>query len=355
MLKSHKKTLILTSLLTLLPIVVGLLLWNQFPEKMITHWGITGEADGWSSIPFAVFAPPLLMLATLWLCVFFTAKDPGNQNRNKKPLNLVLWIIPIISNLSSYLMYALALGMELSVEKIMIFPLGLMFSVIGNYLPKCKTNSTIGIRVPWTFSSEENWYATHRFGGRVWLIGGILMALSAFLPEDAGILVMVISMITLCVLPIAYSYAFYRRQKASGDALNAFPKSGKVSIAALVIVLLLVAAVLFVGNIAFQFREDYLLIDTDLYSDHVVYYDAIEAVEYREGNVSGMRVGGYGSFRLLMGYFKNDEFGTYVRYTYYKPDACVVLTLNEKTLVLSGETKEATEAIYQELVKRVSN
>lgn len=355
MLKQNKRTLILTSLLTLLPILVGLLLWDRFPEKMVTHWGITGEADGWSSVPFAVFAPPLLMLAVQWLCVWFTAKDPGNQGRNRKVQALVLWIIPLTSNFSSYLMYALALGVELAVDKIMIIPLGLLFAVIGNYLPKTKMNATIGIKVPWTYSSEANWNATHRFGGRVWVVGGIVMALSAFLPGSAGIWVMVIAMLVLCIVPIAYSYVFYRRQKASGAVLSAIPKGRKAGAITLVVILILVAGVLFAGEIDYQFREDYLLVDTNMYNDFIVYFDAIESIEFREGNVDGMRVAGYGSLRLLMGNFKNEEFGTYIRYTYYKPEACVVLTTQNKALVLSGKTKEETEEIYQTLLMQINS
>ena len=354
MLRKHKKALFASSLLTLLPIMVGLLLWDKFPEKMITHWGITGEPDGWSSMPFAVFFPPLILLAVHWLCILFTAKDPGNQNRNKKPFGMVLWIVPVISNLCSYVMYALALGADWNINTLMVAAMGLMFTVIGNYLPKCKMNSTIGIKVPWTYTSEENWNATHRFGGKVWVIGGIVMALSAFIPGELGILVMIIAIFVLAVIPIVYSYHFYRRHPVNGKVPVPRPKLGKSGIAALVILLVLVGMVLYTGEIDFVFREDYLLIDTNMYSDHVVYYDVIESVEYRESNVPGSRVDGYGSFRLLMGYFHNEEFGTHIRYTYYKPEACVVVSLKDQTIVLSGKTMEETDAIYQELLKQTT-
>lgn len=355
MLQKHKKTLILTSLLTLLPILVGLILWERFPEKMITHYGLTGQPDGWSSVPFAVFAPPLLMLAAFWLCVLITAKDPGNQGRNKKVQTLVLWIIPIISNLSSYMMYALALGLEFSVEKLMIVPLGLLFAILGNYLPKTRKNSTIGIRVPWTFSSEANWNATHRFGGRLWVIGGIIIALSVLLPDVVGVPVLVVTMILLCVVPIVYSYRFYRKEKAEGKVQNISfsatdKKIGKGSAVFLALLTVFILFVLFWGNIRFEFRDEYLMIDADMYTNYVLYYDTIEDIEYREGNVPGIRVGGYGSFRLLMGYFRNDEFGTYIRYTYYNPESCVVLTLKDQTLVLSGETAEETQVLHQKLL-----
>ena len=63
-----------------------------------------------------------------------------------------------------------------------------------------------------------------------------------------------------------------------------------------------------------------------------------------------MRVGGYGSFRLLMGWFENEEFGTYIRYTYYDPEACVVVSTSDKTLVLSAETYEETQKLYENLL-----
>lgn len=354
MLKKHKKTLIFTSVLTLLPILVGLLLWNRFPEQMVIHWGIHGQPDGYGSIPFAVFFPPLLMLAMQWLCAFFTAKDPGNKTRNHKPFALVLWIIPILSNLCSYLMYALALGVEFSMEKIMLIAFGLMFALIGNYLPKCKRNSTIGIKVPWAYTSEENWNATHRFGGRVWVIGGILIALGAFLPEAWGVTVMVIAMVVLTVLPMVYSYRFYRKQKAEGIALVPFPKMAKSAWIAVILLVIFLSVVLFAGDLEYEFGNEYLTVSTSMYSGLIVDYASIESIEYREGNVEGLRVGGYGSFRLLMGYFQNAEFGIHTRYTYYKPEACIVAKWRETTLVLSGKNTAETQEIYHTLLNHIS-
>ena len=87
-----------------------------------------------------------------------------------------------------------------------------------------------------------------------------------------------------------------------------------------------------------------------MYTDYVLRYEKVDAVEFREGNVPGLRVGGFGSFRLLMGFFENEEFGTYTRYTYNKPEACVVIKTNGKAVVLSGKTYEETEKLYQNLL-----
>ena len=84
MLKQYKKTIILTSLVTLFPILAGLLLWDRLPEMLPTHWGFDGQADDWSSTAFAVFFLPALLLLFHWFCLWFTAKDPGNHGQNKK-------------------------------------------------------------------------------------------------------------------------------------------------------------------------------------------------------------------------------------------------------------------------------
>lgn len=355
MILKNKKALILSSLLILLPIPVGALLWDKFPEQMAVHFGITGQADGYASIPFAVFFPPLSMLAAHWLCILATNLDKRNRNRNQKPLALVLWITPILSILTSGILYALALGADLCVTSLMTGAIGLMFAVIGNYLPKCRMNSTVGIKVPWAYSSEENWAATHRFGGKVWVIGGIVTALGALIPGEWGVTVMITAMVTLAVLPIVYSYRFYKKELAAGKDLKAgySPTDKKIMKASgifVVIILIFVAFVMFYGDIDYIFREDYLLIDSNMYTDHVLYYDTIESLELREGSVSGSRVGGFGSARLLMGYFQNDELGTYIRYTYVSPDACVLAHTKDRTYVLSGKTLEDTQALYQNLL-----
>lgn len=354
MIRRNKTQLILTSLLTLLPILAGLLLWDRLPEAFATHWGFDGQADGFSNPAFAVFVPPLILLAAHWLCIFATARDPKNQNRNRKPFGMVLWIIPIMSNLACALMFSLALGAEFSVSRVMNLAFGLMFLVIGNYLPKCRQNYTIGIKVPWTYTSEENWNATHRFGGRVWMVGGLLILMSSFLPRASGIPLMLIAMIALAAIPVVYSYLFYRRQKAQGDTLKSMSgmiqKRGKFALIIPAVILILAIAFLFIGDIHIRFGETAFTIEPSCYSGLTVGYDAIESLELREGNVEGVRTWGFGSFRLLMGTFENEEFGSYTRYTYYAPDACVVLTVNGNTLVLSGKNAEETRAIYRQLL-----
>ena len=358
MILKNKKLLILTSLLTLLPIPVGLLLWERFPETIAIHFGFTGQPDGFAGPSVAVFVLPLIMLGVHWLCAFFTSLDKGNRNRNQKMFRIVLWTIPVISNLSILGMYAFALGIEFSPVAWTMIPMGLLFAVIGNYMPKTRMNSTMGIRVYWTYTSEANWNATHRFAGKVWVIGGITLALCGLLPHKWAVTLMLALIIPLVIAPIVYSWRFYKKELAEGKELKSFTqnnKATKASAAALILTAILVCAVMFFGDIRYQFREDHVLVDSNMYSDYVLSYDTIDTIEYREGNVPGLRVGGFGSFRLLMGWFENDEFGTYMRYTYFKPESCIVLTVNNKTVVLSAETAEETQELYRQLLEKTNH
>lgn len=102
--------------------------------------------------------------------------------------------------------------------------LGVIFIVIGNYLPKCRQNYTIGIKLPWTLSDEENWDKTHRFAGKIWMLCGVLEIIVGFLPI-AQFEIVTIALILLATIPIAvYSYLFYRKRwdRESGDCVNIF-------------------------------------------------------------------------------------------------------------------------------------
>ena len=213
MLKKNKGLMILTSVIIVLPMVVGILLWDQLPEKMAIHWGANGEADGWSSRPVAVFGMPLLLLAIHWLGVWLTGEDKRNRHQNEKVLQLMFWIAPVVSLFGMGSTYASALGQPLRIDRLALLLLGIVFAMIGNYMPKCRQNYTIGIKIVWTLSDEENWNATHRLAGKLWMIGGLLLMLCAFLTGPALTWVMPVVLGIMVGIPILYSWWFSRRQK----------------------------------------------------------------------------------------------------------------------------------------------
>ena len=208
MIKSNWKLLLVTSIIILLPIAAGLILWNQLPEQVPSHWNAAGEIDGWSSKPFFVFGLPLIMLGFQWLCVLGTLSDPKKNNHPEKVLHIVFWIIPVLTAILSAITYVTALGQSVRIEMVMPVLIGLVFAIVGNYLPKCKQNYTIGIKIPWTLSSEENWNRTHRFAGRLWLVCGILIMLTGFF---GGFAFFVAVAAVMVLAPFLYSYILYRK------------------------------------------------------------------------------------------------------------------------------------------------
>ena len=208
MIKKNLKTLIITTIVILLPILAGIYLWDHLPEQLPYHWNASGEVDGWCGKPIAVFGMPLLLVAIQWICALGTAADPKKANHSEKVMQLILWIVPVISIVMHTLVYMTALGTAVQVEMIMPLFIGLVFTIIGNYLPKCKQSYTIGIKLPWTLSSEENWNRTHRLAGKLWTVCGIVIVATAFLGSFWIFLPIILVM---ALVPTVYSYALHRR------------------------------------------------------------------------------------------------------------------------------------------------
>ena len=217
MIKKNKGKLILTSIIILIPIVIGLILWNKLPEKLPTHWNAEGVVDGWSSKGFAVFGLPAILFGFHWLCLLGSNADPKNKNYSEKLLQLVFWICPVISILFGVISYGTALGMEFKVDKIMLILVGVVFIVIGNYMPKCKQNYTMGIKLPWTLNDEENWNKTHRMAGKLWVITGFLVMLCILAPTSVMVVIFIITLFVAVMIPTAYSYLLYRNKRESGE------------------------------------------------------------------------------------------------------------------------------------------
>lgn len=210
MMKANKKSLIIASIVTILPVFIGIILWNRLPDVMATHFGTNNEADGYSSKAFAVFGLPVILLAVLWVCALVTSHDPKRQNISPKMFSLAIWIAPIISLLVAAIMYPLNLGYELDITFFSELFMGLLFIIVGNYLPKARQNYTIGIKIPWTLANEENWNRTHRLAGYMWMICGaliIVICLTGFVQAKWMIGIFLIMILVPCI------YSFWLHAK----------------------------------------------------------------------------------------------------------------------------------------------
>lgn len=208
--RKMKRTLILTTLVCLLPLIAGAILYPQLPQQMATHWDANGEPNGWSSRAVAVFGLPALLLGLNFFLPFVLSTDPKRKNMSPVLFQLSLWIVPVISVLSFAATVGVAMGTAIRVERLAFALVGVLFIVIGNYLPKTKQSYTMGIKLPWTLNSEENWNRTHRLAGFLWVAAGILFLLLNLLQllntwALPGILIPAV------LVPTVYSYLLYRR------------------------------------------------------------------------------------------------------------------------------------------------
>lgn len=213
--KKYKWKLILSVVLILLPVFVGLILWNQLPVQIPTHFNIHGEADGWSSKTFAVFGMTGYLLAVHVLCLFVTFRDKGGKQQSEKIFNVVFYIVPAISLLLGGTVYPAALGMKGISTRLIFVLMSLLMLILGNIMPKTTPNRVFGVRVKWTLESEENWIATHRFCGRLWFVVGVVMAVFAILPFAWTPYVVLALIFPATVAPIFYSYLYSKKNPLS--------------------------------------------------------------------------------------------------------------------------------------------
>lgn len=211
MLKENKRTLIITSIVILLPILIGLILWNRFPDSMAVHFGVDNEANGYGSKFFAVFGLPLISLAIQWFAAFITSRDPRKQNISPKIFNLILWIIPVATLYASVVTYSYNLGYKIDITFISELFIGLLLVIIGNFLPKARHNYTVGIRIPWTMDNETNWNKTHRLGGYLWMgIGLLMIILTLCCVMNAAVLFG--GIIVAVAVPMVYSFWLHAKK-----------------------------------------------------------------------------------------------------------------------------------------------
>lgn len=354
MLKKYGKILLISSLLILLPIAVGLALWDQLPNTMNIHWNASGEADGSAGRAFAIFFIPLLMLAMHWFCVFISHITNKDNDQTDKAMKIVLWIIPVLTNTVMAAVYAISLGLEFDISKIIFVPMGILFIVLGNFMPKFRRNATMGVKTPWALADDENWYATHRFAGKVWCFGGILMLPLCFLPSVWGFVVMFVAIFALALSPAVYSWWFYKKQQSSGKEIKPFRyPGGKLAWIIPAILIPVLVIVMFTGSITFELSEEVLTVDSTFYSPLTVSYEDIDSIELRDGKAPGTRDWGYGSARLLLGGFSNEEFGGYTRYTYTFSDSYIVIKAGKNVLVIADKNKEYTQILFENICAKI--
>ena len=210
--KTNKKLLLLTSMVILFPMFWGLMIWSQLPNQISIHFNIADQADNFQPKPLVVFGLPLFLLLVHLFVIFMIGRDPKNSAMNEKMIRAIYWLTPIVSLSTSYLIYSKALGSTTNPSVFVSALLGLIFVIMGNYMPKLKVNHTVGIRLPWTLQSEDNWHKTHRLAGKLWVLGGLILLLETGLQFALSYVLMLV-ILTIVLIPILYSYQLSRKNR----------------------------------------------------------------------------------------------------------------------------------------------
>ena len=214
--KKIKKEVWLSSFVCLLPILAGLYFYPQLPETVATHFGIDGTPNGWSSRFTAAITLPALLLVLHLVCCLGGSRGLSRGTESTAMRRVILWLCPFISVLCSTVTLGTALGGEPHIATLVPSAVGVLLLVLGNYMPKIRPNHTIGVRTPWTYTSEENWRYTHRLTGFVWVIAGILMLVISLLRLWQSWM-MAALLLFIGGVPITASYLYFRREKGGEE------------------------------------------------------------------------------------------------------------------------------------------
>lgn len=197
--------------MAMVPFILSLIFYSRLPAMVPTHWGADNQINGYSSRNMAAFGLPALMLFLAVMVNVLIRIDPHSENikRSGEIRQITRWFVVIVGIVVQLVILLAGIGMNIKMGSVALVFIAVLFVAFGNYLPKCKHNYTIGIRLPWTLADEENWTRTHRLAGPVWMIGGILMMILGFLQMQH--LFMAVAFISV-LIPGIYSYCIYRKK-----------------------------------------------------------------------------------------------------------------------------------------------
>jgi uncharacterized membrane protein len=204
------------AVLTALAFVISIIAYGHLPDPMPTHWNIHGEVDGYGSRFVGAFLNPLIMVAIAFMIPVLPKIDPRGRNYEKFGTAYLTMMNATITLMFVIHIFALssALGMNVPIQRIIPAAVGLLFVVIGNLLPRVRPNWMVGIRNPWTLSSDRVWERTHRVGGYLMMgLGVLLVLIGPFAPMIATMILIVGGAVAAVIGITAYSYVICKQEK----------------------------------------------------------------------------------------------------------------------------------------------
>lgn len=210
-----KTTSILVLIMITIAVIAGMLLWNQLPEQMASHWNTNDEVDGYISKFWGVFLMPFVVLGMFGLFIALPNMDPLKANiaSFRSAFNLFILLITVFMLYIHGLTLAWSLGYQSFKMSAMMLPfMGILFIFIGYLLRQAKRNFFIGIRTPWTLSSDTVWDKTHQLGSVLFMVSGALAFFGSFFGGVAAFWLLFVPLMGSTLVLVLYSYVLYRNE-----------------------------------------------------------------------------------------------------------------------------------------------
>lgn len=196
-------------------IMAGVFLWNQLPEQMASHWNANDEVDGTMPKFWGVFLMPIVTLGMFALFIFIPNMDPLKANivefRETFNLFIVFFVMFMLYVHTLTLIWSLGYN-NFKMSTALLPIIGLMFIFIGYMLRKARRNFFIGIRTPWTLSSDTVWSKTHQLGSILFMLSGVFAMIGGFFGGMLAFWLMFVPLIGSTLFLVAYSYVLYRNE-----------------------------------------------------------------------------------------------------------------------------------------------
>ena len=205
----------LPAVLILATLAFSLSVYNRLPGQMAIHWSASGEADGFGSRAFGAFFLPVVVLGVWGLLVVLPKVDPRRANIEKFRDTYDVFVIAAVAVMCVIHVGVVgsALGWPFPVGRLAPVSIGVLFLLLGNLLPRFRSNFFFGIRTPWTLSSDTVWEKTHRMGGYVLALVGLLLIAAGIMGSSRWFLVAIVGSIGLALVVLVYSYVVWRSEQ----------------------------------------------------------------------------------------------------------------------------------------------
>lgn len=216
--KSSLPGTILMVLIMAIPVMYTASIYSSLPSTIPTHFDINGRANAFGSKDMIWFTTLLLagVSAALYFLITNLPKIDPKKTAGQSPElfhKLAVILVVFMCALNLVIIYATQNG-SFTITNLMLPLMGLLFLVLGNYMHSIKPNYFVGFRLPWTLENEDNWRKTHQLVGKLWVIGGFVIAIATLLlPAKLGFIVFISIAIIITIIPTVYSYRYFKKHQ----------------------------------------------------------------------------------------------------------------------------------------------